>query len=116
MNNPALDKALAEYAVLKANKASFEAEIDAREALIRQFYQRMGNRSAWLSTPRFRFKNSSVPGRKILDSAQLRAELTDRIGEMETDALIARATTEGNPYERLTVTPIKSSLYKEALP
>jgi hypothetical protein len=118
VNDPAIDEALAEYAVLKANKASLEAEIDAREARIRQFYQRTGNCTAWLSTPRFRFKNSCIPGRKTLDSARVRSELTNRIGEIEADALIARATTEGDPYERLTVTHLKSShtIYKEPLP
>jgi hypothetical protein len=116
VNDPVLDDALAEFTRMKSDKAVLEAEIEIREEQIRQFYRRAGNRSAWLSTSRFRFKNARVPGRKTLDSAQLRAELTNRLGEVEADALIACATTEGDPYQRLTVTPLKSPLYKESLP
>jgi len=109
VSDPALDLALAEFAKLKIDKAALEAEIEIQEGQIRQFYGRAGNRSGWLSTGHFRFKTSRISGRKTLDPAALRAELTNRIGMVEADALLARVSTVGGDYERLYVSPAKSS-------
>lgn len=116
VTDPALDQALAELAAVKSDKASLDADIDAREAQIRQFCRHAGNPSAWLETAGFRFKNSRVPGRKTLDTALIRSELTNRIGEVDADALLTRATTIGEDFERLFVTPLKSPLQEEPLP
>ena len=108
VNDPVLDQALAEFAKLKSDKAVLEEEIEIREGRIRQFCGRASNGSGWLSTPHFRFKTSRISGRKTIDPAVLRAELTNRIGVVDADALMARVTTTGNDYERLFVSPIKS--------
>jgi len=108
VNDPVLDEALAEFAKLKADKAALEAEIEVRETRIRQFCSRSTSSTGWLATPRFRFKTSRVSGRKTLDQARLRAGLTNRIGEVETDALISSVTSEGAAFERLYVTALKS--------
>ena len=107
VNDPALDDALAEFAQLKAEKAVLDAEIEVREDRIRQFCRRAGSRSGWLATPRFRFRTSRVSGRKTLDPARLRAELTNRIGETDADTLITGITSEGAAFERLFVSPLK---------
>ena len=108
VNDPVIDDALAEFAQLKADKAVLDAEIEVREDRIRQFCHRASSGAGWLATPRFRFKTSRVSGRKTLDQARLRAGLTNRIGEVETDALIGGVTSEGAAFERLYVTPLKS--------
>ncbi len=116
VNDPALDQALAELSDMKADRATLDADIDAREAQIRQFCRHTGNPTAWLETPRFRFKTTRVPGRKTLDPASIRSELTSRIGEVDAVALLARATTIGEEYERLSISPLKSPLHEEPLP
>ncbi|CAA7617422.1 hypothetical protein [Magnetospirillum sp. SS-4] len=108
VDDPVLDLALAEFARLKSDKAALEEEIEVRESRIRQFCGRASNGSGWLATRHFRFKTSRISGRKNIDPASLRAELTNRLGEGNADTLLARATTTGNDYERLFVSPIKS--------
>ena len=107
VKDSALDRALAEFAKLKADKAALEAEIEVREGRIRQFYGRAGNGSGWLLTGHFRFKTSRISGRKSIDPASLLAELTNRIGAAEADAMLIRVSTVGGDYERLFVTPLK---------
>lgn len=109
VSDPALDQALAEFARLKTDKAALEAEIELQEGRIRQFYGRAGNGRGWLETTHFRFKTSRVSGRKTLDPASLRAELTNHIGVADADAMLARVSAVGGDYERLYVSPIKSS-------
>ena len=116
VNDPILDDDLADLAKLKADKADIEAQIEERETRIRQFYNRVGNDTAWLSTANYRFKTTRIGGRKSVDTNKLRAELTNCVGEVDTDALLTRATTVGDGYERLTVSPIKASIHKECLP
>ena len=108
VNDPVLDLALAEFAKLTADKAALEEEIEVREGRIRQFCGRAGNGLGWLETDHFRFKTSRISGRKTIDPASLRADLTNRIGAGDADALLAGATTAGADYERLFVNPIKS--------
>lgn len=88
---------------------SIEAEIEIREGRIRQFCRRTGHGSGWLATGHFRFKTSRISGRKTIDPATLRAELSNRIGVVDADAMPARATTIGADYERLFVSSIKSA-------
>ena len=108
VNDPVLDQALAEFTKLKSDKAVLEEEIEVREGRIRQFYGRAGNGAGWLSTGLFRFKTSRISGRKTIDPASLRADLTNRLGTVDADAMLARATTTGNDYERLFVTALKN--------
>jgi len=107
VNDPGLDQALAVFAKLRTDKAALEKEIEVLEGQIRQFYGRAGDGSGWLSTGHFRFKSSRISGRKTIDPARLRAELTVRIGAVDAEALLARVTTAGADYERLFVSPIK---------
>ena len=109
VNDPVLDQALAEFARLKSDKAVLEEEIEVREGRIRQFCGRAGNGSGWLATGHFRFKTSRISGRKSIDPASLRADLSNCIGAVDADAMLARASTTGNEYERLFVSPIKSA-------
>ena len=109
VNDPVLDQALAEFAKLKSDKAVLEEEIEVREGRIRQFCGRAGNGSGWLATDHFRFKTSRISGRKTIDPASLRTVLSNHIGTVDCDAMLAGATTTGNDYERLFVSPIKSA-------
>ena len=94
---------------------SIEAEIEIQEGRIRQFCGRAGNGSGWLSTGHFRFKTSCISGRKTLDPASLRAELTNRLGAVDADALLARATSVGGEYQRLFISPLKHQ-HEESIP
>jgi hypothetical protein len=115
VNDPVLDLALAEFARLKSDKAGIEAEIEIQEGRIRQFCGRAGNGSGWLFTGHFRFKTSCISGRKTLDPASLRAELTNRLGAVDADALLARATSVGGEYQRLFISPLKHQ-HEESIP
>ena len=106
VNDPVLDDELAEFAKLKAERSFLDTEIQVMESRIRQFSSRAGTPSGWLATPRFRFKTTRVPGRKTIHTGKLRAELTNRIGAAEAEAVLARASICGNAYDRLTVSPI----------
>ena len=106
VDDPALDDELAILSKLKADKAEIETELAIYETRIRQFCSRSSHSSGWLETPYFRFKTTRIAGRKTIDPARLRTELTNRIGEAEADAMIARATNEGDPYDRLSVSPL----------
>jgi len=107
VNDPILNEQLAQLAELKSDRTRIESEIQIREDQIRQFYSRVGNPTAWLSTGHFRFKTCPIAGRKTIDSARLRATLTNRLGEVEAENLLAEVTTTGDGYERLTISPIK---------
>ena len=109
VDDPVLDDDLKEFAKLKADKAEIETELAVYDARIRQFYGRSSSGKGWLSTPYFRFKSTRIAGRKTLDLPKLRAELTNRLGEAEADAVIVSASNEGEPYDRLTVSPITTA-------
>jgi hypothetical protein len=109
VSDPALDRELAEFSRLKAEKSVLEAEIEMREARIRRFFRHAGRHTGWLSTGNFRFKTAHIAGRKTIDAGKLRAVLTNRLGVDQADALLSHATTTGADYERLTVTSIKES-------
>lgn len=105
VNDPTLDQQLTELAQLKTDRAKIETAIEGLEERIRQFYRHACRDTGWLSTKHFRFRTSQIPGRKTIDRARLRAELTNRIGEAGAEAVLTNATTIGNGYERLTVSP-----------
>lgn len=105
VDDPQIDAALATFARLKAERAALDTEIDRREADIKQFCRHARNHTAWLSSTNFRFRTARIAGRKSIDSARLRGELCQRLGEAEADALITRATITGRDYDRLTVSP-----------
>jgi hypothetical protein len=105
VQDQALDAELAEFSRLKAQRAALDTEIDAIESRIRRFCGHA--KPGWLSTGTFRFRTTSVAGRKTIDTGSLRATLANRLGESEANALLSCATTTGADYERLTVSPVK---------
>jgi hypothetical protein len=62
---------------------------------------------SWLTTGGYRFRCSSVDGRKSLDQAALLAALVTRLGETEAQQLITQCTRQGNPYSRLFISKSK---------
>ena len=110
VTDPALDTELAEFSRLKAEKAALEEEIEAREVRIRRLCQHANTPTGWPATDRFRFRTARIAGRRNLDPARLRADLTSRLGAAEADALLTNATVTGAAYERLTVSPRKDPI------
>jgi len=108
VSDPALEEQLADLSRLKADKTSIETDIGELEEHIRQFYRHAGSSRDWLSTAHFRFRTTHIAGRKTIETARLRAELINRLGETEVEALLADVTSTGNGYERLTVSPVKA--------
>lgn len=109
VNDPTLDQQLAELSQRKTEKVQLETDIEDLEGKIRQFFRLAGKDKDWLSTGHFRFRTAQIPGRKTVDVARLRADLTNRLGEAQAEAILNNATTIGNGYERLTVSPLKAS-------
>lgn len=103
VDSPEGDAALRQLEELKANRKSLEQEIRAMEERICRQYARWDAAGGWLSTGKYRFKVSNMPGRTTLNRGRLQAELTSMVGGEVCERILTRSTDRGNPYERLFV-------------
>ncbi|MGE4292825.1 MAG: hypothetical protein AB7E32_11525, partial [Desulfovibrio sp.] len=103
VDSPESDAALRQLEGLKANRKSLEQEIRAMEERICRQYARWDAAGGWLSTGKYRFKVSNMPGRTTLNRGRLQAELTSVVGGEVCERILTRSTDMGNPYERLFV-------------
>ena len=103
---PALDK----LAVLKKQRITLDAEIKEMEAVLKLVHRQAGTRD-WVNAANYRFRMSVATGRTTLDKNALREELSDifrfeSLGDIDVDALLARCERTGEPFEKLSVSPI----------
>lgn len=107
LNNPVYDQLLEELQERKSQRKTLDEEISFQEDQVKSFYARCNTPEAWLNTQNHRFKCTVINGRSSLDQNLLQTELTQLIGEQETNHLISRCTKLGNPYQRLYISVIK---------
>ena len=103
---PALDK----LAVLKKQRTTLDAEIKEMEAVLKLVHRQAGTRD-WVNAVNYRFRMSVAAGRTTLDKNALREELSEifrfeYLGDIDVDALLARCERTGDPFEKLSVSPI----------
>ncbi|WP_291440094.1 hypothetical protein [Desulfovibrio sp.] len=103
---PALDK----LAVLKKQRTTLDAEIKEMEAVLKLVHRQAGTRD-WVNTANYRFRMSVAAGRTTLDKNALRGELSnifcfEHLDDIDVDALLARCERTGEPFEKLSVSPI----------
>ena len=103
LSSPEYGDLIAEIEVLKKQRTETEARISEQEQRLADFYRMACRDNGWLSTGGYRFRCSTVDGRKTLDQTALSAALVARIGETEAQNLIANSTRQGNPYQRLFI-------------
>lgn len=92
---------------LKDSRTALEEEIEELETDLKDAYALSGMTGDWINAGSHRFKVSQHPGRRTLDREALRLELLDVLGdEHAAEKLLSWCEVEGNPYSRLTITPI----------
>ena len=98
---------LQKLADLKESRTALDAEIEELETGLKDAYALTGMTGDWINAGTHRFKVSQHPGRRTLDREALRLELLDALGdEHAAEKLLSWCEVEGNPYSRLTITPI----------
>ena len=109
-DQPQWDNALGKLETLKRNRSALDVEIREIEMALRQAHQLSGTKN-WISTGHYRFRTTTVAGRRTLDKIALQAELDEicaleKIERIDVDALLRRNEREGAPSVRLSVTPV----------
>ena len=107
---PQWEPALNKLAVLKKQRTTLDAEIKEMEAVLKLVHRQAGTRD-WVNTVNYRFRMSVAAGRTTLDKTALREELSEifsfeHLGDIDVDALLARCERTGEPFEKLSVSPI----------
>ena len=103
LSNTVYGELIAEIETLKQQKSEVDARISEQEKRLIDFYRMACSDNGWLSTGGYRFRCSSIDGRKSLDQAALSTALVARLGETEAQQLITQCTRQGNPYSRLFI-------------
>ena len=107
---PQWEPALNKLAALKKQRTALDAEIKEMEAVLKLVHRQAGTRD-WVNTVNYRFRMSVAAGRTTLDKTALREELSEifsfeHLGDIDVDALLARCERTGEPFERLSISPI----------
>ena len=103
LNDSAYNDALLELDMMKQAKADLEAKIKETEKQLSQFYLNCNVQNDWLETADYRFKTSTINGRKTLDDKGLFTELTNILGEDQAESLFNKFTKQHQPYQRLFI-------------
>jgi len=103
---PALDK----LAVLKKQRTTLDAEIKEMEGVLKLVHRQAGTRD-WVNTGNYRFRAMLTSGRSTLNREALHEELSEifsfeHLGDIDVDALLVRCERTGEPFERLSISPI----------
>lgn len=81
------------------------------EQRIKNTYRLINGISAgWLNTDNFRFKVSTIKGRKSLDKEEFYKKITDHIDEKIVDDILDKCKISKAPYERLYVSRINKRI------
>ena len=92
---------------LKASRTTLEEAIQEKEAAIKAAYALTPTQGSWIHTGAYRFKVAQQAGRRTLDKDKLRLELISLTGSHdEADQLLARCESQGQPFDRLNISPI----------
>ena len=92
---------------LKTSRRTLEETIEEKEAAIKAAYAISQVQGGWVHAGAYRCKVAQQAGRRTLDKEKLRLELMSLTGSHdEADQLLARCESQGQPFERLTISPI----------
>ncbi len=97
---------LSELGELKADKSKLEKEIAVNEERVKDFYLNCGVKNKWLNTGDYRFKCSTVNGRKILSEEMLASKLANSHGTEKASQVIEQSKKQGEAYQRLYISKI----------
>ncbi len=109
-SQPQWEPALAKLESLKEHRSALEGEIREIESALKIAHRLSGTQD-WISTGAHRFRVSQTAGRSVLDREALKEELSaiffsERMDDIDVDALLARHERSGAPSSRLTVNGI----------
>ena len=107
---PQWEPALEKLAALKEQRTALDNEIKEMETVLKLVHRQSGTRD-WVDTGKHRFRMSVAAGRSTLNREALHEELTDifrfgGLGDIDVDALLTRCERTGEPFERLSISPI----------
>lgn len=103
------DEELRHLKELKNIAADLKAKIEEIENRIRKTYRAVAHDGEWVETGGYRFRLTSQAGRDSLNKDALTNELLFLLEGNEEGVLniLSRVTKQGEPFTRLTVSPIK---------
>ena len=105
---------LEELAMLKERKVALEERIAEAEERIRQTYSLIGTQD-WISTGYYRFRVTTVAGRKALDRSLVADALISLLGDdLKAQAALEQCEKAGRPHERLYIGKISKPLKSAA--
>ena len=106
---PQWNAALARLEDLKARRNALDTEIKEMEAALKQAHQLSGLQD-WITTGQYRFRTTTVAGRRTLNQSALQEELEAYCASggfhIDVPALFQRHEHTGTPSTRLSVTAI----------
>jgi len=114
--DPAYGIELEKLASLKEQESELKKKKKEIERRIKNTYHLInGNNAGWLNTENYRFKVSTMPGRKSLDQDMLHEQITGHIHDGATaEAMLEKCQKTSEPYERLYVSKINKRIVKAA--
>lgn len=106
--DPEYDAAFKELAELKQQENGIQKKKKMIEQRIKNTYHLVsGGNTDWLNTLDYRFKVTTVPGRKTLDKDMLHEKLTKHIGKgIPVGDVLDKCQNKSPPYERLYISKI----------
>ena len=109
-SQPQWEPALTKLEYLKNNRSALDGEIKEIESALKLAHRLSGTQD-WINTGEHRFKVSRMAGRNVLDREALKEELSaiffsERMDDIDVDALFARHERAGTPSSRLTVNTV----------
>ena len=106
-DQPGWEGDLHELVTLKANRSHLDETIQEKEAALKAAYTNMKIHEGWICASSYRCKVSQQAGRRTLDKDRLRLELIGLTGSHDdAEQLLARCESQGQPFDRLTISPI----------
>ncbi|MBD5416514.1 MAG: hypothetical protein HDR50_02340 [Desulfovibrio sp.] len=109
-SQPQWEPALTKLEQLKNSRSALDGEIKEIESALKLAHRLSGTQD-WINTGEHRFRVSQMAGRNVLDRDALKEELSaiffsERMDDIDVDALLARHERAGAPFSRLTVNTI----------
>jgi len=105
---------LEELAMLKERKATLEGRIAEAEERVRQTFRLVGGQD-WISTGDYRFRVTTVAGRRTLDRSLVADTLHSLIGdELKAQNALEQCEKAGRPHDRLYIGAINKALKSAA--
>jgi hypothetical protein len=106
-DQPGWEGDLQALASLKASRSTLEEAIQEKEEAIKAAYALTPANEDWVHAGSYRCKVAQQAGRRTLDKDKLRLELMSLTGSHdEADQLLARCESQGQSFDRLTISPI----------